>query len=153
MSCAVSIDRHVEMSVCDECGRVSYPRRAVCPSCLSDQVTVSARQATGTVVSVARVHKSYDPALERNGPWAIGAVTLDAGPLAICFLDCADSVDAAVVSPCGSRVQLLSMTFGGEVVRLVAVPEGLSEGPTEPFLRQCDRAFGGAPVNLPLGPT
>lgn len=88
----------MKRQVCSACGAVQYPSRDICRECLSDALEWSDRVAAGTVVALATLHRSLDPALAATMPRDIAMVQLeDGGPCIIAFADSALQAGYAVV--------------------------------------------------------
>jgi uncharacterized OB-fold protein len=60
---------------------VQYPQRGFCGNCLSAQVAPGPVPATGRLLSWTLLHASSDPRFRERGPWRIGLVALDRGPV------------------------------------------------------------------------
>lgn len=67
---------------CDACGRVYFPPVGIgCPACgaAEDQLTSTELTAAGRLHSIATVHRHRVKGFD--GPFAVGEIQLDAGPL------------------------------------------------------------------------
>jgi uncharacterized OB-fold protein len=107
----VSEPRTIELQTCAECGYVQYPEREVCGRCLSSQIAPGAVEPRGHVVSWTLLHASSDPWVRERGPWRIGLIALDSGPVLYAHLAEGLGVGqrveiAAVSSPHASGVWL-----------------------------------------------
>jgi len=67
------------LQTCSECGAVQYPRRAVCRRCLSGRLADAPVADGGTLLAVARIEVTLDPAWSAALPCLAGTVLLDAG--------------------------------------------------------------------------
>lgn len=63
---------------CDRCGTVQFPPVALCSECLSEAMTWTKMQGTGTVLSHCTFMRQYYP--ECPVPWHALLVELDEGP-------------------------------------------------------------------------
>jgi uncharacterized protein len=78
-------------SRCSSCGRVYFPPVGIgCPDCgaAADRLTPTELAATGTLYSVATVHRHRGRDIE--APFAMGEIQLDAGPLIRCTMAVAE---------------------------------------------------------------
>lgn len=65
---------------CDDCGAPVWYPRAVCPSCLSGDLTWTEATGRGTVYSVSVHYRAPAPELADDVPYAVALVDLDDGP-------------------------------------------------------------------------
>jgi len=74
-------------SQCPDCGAFYFPRKRVCPACMTiDSLTDEPIGPRGTIVSFS---VSYDPARGIKTPYAFGYVKLPQGPMIYTlFTDC-----------------------------------------------------------------
>jgi uncharacterized OB-fold protein len=86
------------LQCCRDCDTAQYPPRELCHVCLSDrldwQMTTS---RSGQVLAVTTLHHSHDPVFRHRLPITVGLVQLDAGPVAVCFLDAQCRADDPVI--------------------------------------------------------
>lgn len=75
-----------ELQVCDECGTVQYPPRAVCGKCLSSALHWHVQSGDGELVSATTLHHSNALFFRERMPWRVGFVHLDAGPTVMVHL-------------------------------------------------------------------
>ena len=72
---------------CALCGRMQYPPREVCSTCLADQLEWHVSEAEdGEVLASTVLHHSHEPAFRNALPLCIGLVQFDCGVTAVCFL-------------------------------------------------------------------
>ena len=67
------------LQTCSDCGTVQYPRRAVCRRCLSGALADAPVANGGTLLALARIEVTLDPAWSAAVPCLAGTVLLDAG--------------------------------------------------------------------------
>ncbi len=77
----------LEMQVCTACGRVQYPARELCASCLSTDLDWRAQDGLGTLIATTVVRRPYDPAFQSRPLVRIGLIRLDTEVTVIAFLD------------------------------------------------------------------
>jgi hypothetical protein len=66
-------------SKCSECGKLFYPKRKLCPDCLSEKMKDVALSGIGEVVSFSTIYTA--PAgFEDKTPYTIGIIKLAEGP-------------------------------------------------------------------------
>lgn len=115
---SVAEARAFELPVCEDCGAVQYPVRAVCLRCLSDRLRWQPQPAGATVLAVTRLHRSMDERFAPRLPLTLGSVRLDAGPVAIALLPggsrIADRVVLNFQPAAEGRVQLIANFFPRE---------------------------------------
>ena len=91
----------LEASRCRGCGKVSYPARAVCPSCRGREVEETRLTRSGTVITSTVVHIA-PAAFQMEAPYAVAVVeTPEGARLMAQVTDC----DPAEVRP-GMKVTL-----------------------------------------------
>lgn len=121
------------LQFCADCGTVQYPPRDACGACLSVRLPWRDIEATGVVLAQTTIRASPDPYFRERLPWRMGAVELDAGPVAVCHLH------SAVER--GHKVRMaLKLDRAGQGV-MVALPlEGSDVMQDDPVLRamSCD---------------
>lgn len=71
---------------CCDCGRVVYPPRDACPTCLSPRLLYGHADARGVLVAETTVRVSTDPYFRERMPWRMGTVKLDVGPVLVAHL-------------------------------------------------------------------
>lgn len=72
---------------CEACGAHHYPRRAVCPFCLSTEMGNAPVSGAGTLLARTVLHRSLSDAFSDQLPLAVGSVRLAEGPVVIAFLE------------------------------------------------------------------
>ena len=79
-------------TICDGCGRPSFPPKPICPNCWGDAVHWEEIDASGTLYSWTRIHAG--PAVfEAELPYAVGVVDLAMGLRIACRLHERELVD------------------------------------------------------------
>jgi hypothetical protein len=74
-----------QTSGCDDCGRLTFPPKPVCPHCWSTSVRWVPLKARGTLYSWTRIHAA--PAVfAAEAPYAVGIVDLEGGLRLACRL-------------------------------------------------------------------
>ncbi len=76
----------LQLPVCTECGRVSYPSRELCGHCLADALVWQAVDPGGVLQSCSILHYSLEPFYAQQLPWPIASVRLDCGPVVLAHL-------------------------------------------------------------------
>ncbi|HEY5299589.1 MAG TPA: zinc ribbon domain-containing protein [Acetobacteraceae bacterium] len=88
----------IRLQRCRSCGAAQYPPREICGVCLSDALAwETAEFLPGRVLALTILHHSNEPRFRARLPLRIGLVRLDAGPVAVCFLDEREPGDAVSV--------------------------------------------------------
>lgn len=77
----------LSLQVCQACGAVQYPRRAVCGSCLSGDLPIEDTPGEGTVLSWTVGHVSALPAFKDKTPLYIARIKLRSGARVVAFAD------------------------------------------------------------------
>ena len=65
---------------CPECGRISFPPRAMCPKCLNFDQVWTELSGKATVHTFSVVYQNGAPGFRDEVPYVVGYVTLDEGP-------------------------------------------------------------------------
>tara|TARA_R110002073_G_scaffold42552_1_gene119018 strand:+ start:295 stop:672 length:378 start_codon:yes stop_codon:yes gene_type:complete len=102
---------------CGACGTVIYPRREICPDCLSDDVADQAVAAEGVLLARVDLQHSLEPYFQDHMPWPTGTVQLKHGTVMIAHLVNGDLTTGAAVD-----IQQM-MDIKGRPV-MVAAPTG-----------------------------
>lgn len=76
----------LQLQVCGECGKVNYPSRELCGSCLADALQWRPVADSGVVQTLTELHYSLEPGYAAHLPWPIASVRLDCGPVAFAHL-------------------------------------------------------------------
>lgn len=76
----------LSLQVCQACGAVQYPRRAVCGSCLSGDLQIADTPGEGTVLSWTVGHVSALPAFQDKTPLYIARIKLRSGARVLAFM-------------------------------------------------------------------
>lgn len=103
----------IRLAICGGCGAAHHPLREVCGRCLSDQVELRETTGEGTLIASTRIHRSIEPRFAPRLPLAVGSVKLDAGPVAIAFIE-------GEPPRAGARVRLDTRVDDGRDVFFVA---------------------------------
>jgi len=77
----------ISLQRCTACGRLQYPRRDVCGTCLADTLEWIDDTGHGSLLAATTLHRSLDETLRQTLPQRIGTVRLDAGPHLLAFLE------------------------------------------------------------------
>jgi uncharacterized OB-fold protein len=65
---------------CSACGKFWFPPSQRCAHCLSANFDWQETSGQGRVYSFVVFHRVYDPAFERDVPYAVAIIELDEGP-------------------------------------------------------------------------
>jgi len=65
---------------CAACGHVRWTPSPICPECLGEEAEWDGQPSGGTVWGAATYHRALYPAFERDVPYVVALVELDAGP-------------------------------------------------------------------------
>lgn len=76
----------LHLQVCAACGLVAWPPREACSACLSDRLDWRAVSANATLLAATTLHVSLEEFFRSRLPWRVGAVKLEAGPIAYAHL-------------------------------------------------------------------
>ncbi|MDO8212210.1 Zn-ribbon domain-containing OB-fold protein [Conexibacter sp. CPCC 206217] len=117
---AAARERRLALQRCGACGYVAWPPARVCPDCLAQRLRWEAVAQTGEIWSFAVYHRALHPAFAAAVPYAVLAVTLDAGPLMIGAA--VDAIDRLAV---GARVRV---RFEDVAARVTLVRFALDDG-------------------------
>jgi uncharacterized OB-fold protein len=100
-------DGRLMASRCDQCGHQSFPPRADCPQCLSDEFAYTELSGEGTVVTYTRIDAA--PAgFEDEAPFVVGVVDLaEGGRLLAWFGESVAEAEIAI----GMPVQVVPQIF------------------------------------------
>ncbi|MGP1255783.1 MAG: SDR family oxidoreductase [Kiloniellales bacterium] len=71
---------------CRDCGRVQYPARDACGSCLSVDLAWVPVPPDGELIAETTVRTSTEPYFRERTPWRVGTVSLAAGPTVLAYL-------------------------------------------------------------------
>ena len=69
-----------ELQQCSECGRIQYPPREMCSSCLSVALSWTPVDGSGELISETELNHSHDLFFRERLPWRLGLVKLACGP-------------------------------------------------------------------------
>lgn len=86
----------IVLARCGQCRAWSYPPRATCRVCLSDDLAPAEHPGGAVVIAAAIVRRTLDPAWQNRLPLPVVTVLLDGGPQMI----------ATGSAPPGARVAL-----------------------------------------------
>jgi uncharacterized OB-fold protein len=86
---------HLEGTACPRCTRRHFPPRTVCPGCRAEGLEPFAFSGRGTLYSFTRVVQP-PRGFASVGPYAVGMVRLEEGPLVTAQLTDAEGVDLAI---------------------------------------------------------
>lgn len=75
------------LQVCQSCGAVQYPRRAVCGSCLSGDLQAEETSGEGIVLSWTAGRVSALPAFKDKTPLYVARIKLRSGARVLAFMD------------------------------------------------------------------
>ncbi len=88
----------LEGSACSRCSQRFFPPRIVCPSCREEGLALFAFSGFGTLYSFTRVAQP-PRGFASVGPYSVGMVRLEEGPLVTAQLTDAEGVDLAIGMP------------------------------------------------------
>lgn len=71
--------RQLVLQWCKSCDSVIHFPRAVCPSCLSDELEFRSATGRGSVYAFTVVHRPGNPTMEERVPYVVALVELDEG--------------------------------------------------------------------------
>ena len=71
----------LRLQTCESCGRISYPPRDACPSCLSVRLHWREVAGAGTILAETTIRTTTDSYFRERTPWRVGTIRLDAGPM------------------------------------------------------------------------
>jgi uncharacterized OB-fold protein len=86
----------LQLQSCGACGKVNYPPRELCGSCLADALDWRTVDDTGTVQTLTELHYSLEPQYAENLPWPVASVKLDCGPVAFAHLQPGTAINSRV---------------------------------------------------------
>lgn len=69
----------IRLQRCDACGRLVFYPRAVCPSCLSDELVWTPVSGRGVVHAFTIPHRHPNPAFGAHVPYVVALIELDEG--------------------------------------------------------------------------
>ncbi|MEM2005174.1 MAG: Zn-ribbon domain-containing OB-fold protein [Zestosphaera sp.] len=106
-----SKDNHyrVLLTKCDDCGRLSAPKRIRCPYCGSRNVRVSEARGTGELINYTISYYRVE-GHEQHLPRIIGLVRLDEGPLIVGEVVDADPAELTI----GMRVEAVLRKYSSD---------------------------------------
>lgn len=93
-------------SVCKKCGEKSFPPRADCIKCLSDDFELVENSGKGTLVTFTTIY-SPPAGFEDIAPFTLGLVDLDDGGRAVSWFENTKSEDIKI----GMRVRVVPKIF------------------------------------------
>jgi len=112
---AAAAQGRFELQQCADCGKVQYPPREACESCLSIRMKWRAQAEAGELLSETTLHHSNDLFFRERLPWRLGLVRLECGPSVVAHLH-------GDVPPAPARVRVAArLDRAGQAV-LVALP-------------------------------
>jgi uncharacterized OB-fold protein len=88
----------LEGTRCDACDKDYFPPRNVCPSCRAENLEAHDFKGSGTLYSYSQMSQS-PRGFANLGPYAVGMVQLDDGPLIMAQLTDVDGVDLEIGMP------------------------------------------------------
>jgi len=83
---AAAAQGRFELQQCADCGRVQYPPREACESCLSIRLGWKKQADSGELLADTTLHHSNDLFFRERLPWRLGLVRLDCGPSVVAHL-------------------------------------------------------------------
>lgn len=114
---AANLPTALALQCCDDCAHVQYPPTELCGRCLGDSLIYRPVSTEGTLlVTTALKHSLWEYFKRRltQGPWPIGSIKLDVGPVVLAHLG--EKNLAA-----GDRVSVFSHTDASQQAVLIAV--------------------------------
>ena len=88
----------LEGSRCGACDRLFFPSRPLCPSCRSEDMQAHRFNGSGTLYSYSRMTQS-PRGFQSIGPYTVGMVRLDEGPLIMAQLTDVEGVELSIDMP------------------------------------------------------
>lgn len=85
----------LEGTRCDPCDKNYFPPRSICPSCHAEALGAINFKGSGTLYSYSRMNQS-PRGFANLGPYTVGMVQLDEGPLIMAQLTDVDGVDLEI---------------------------------------------------------
>jgi NAD(P)-dependent dehydrogenase (short-subunit alcohol dehydrogenase family)/uncharacterized OB-fold protein len=83
---AAAAQGRFELQQCADCGKVQYPPREACESCLSIKLSWKVQDDRGELLAETTLHHSNDLFFRERLPWRLGLVRLDCGPTVVAHL-------------------------------------------------------------------
>lgn len=83
---AAAAEGRLRLQRCAACSHLCYPAREGCPKCWSPDLRWVDVPGGGTLLAESTVRASFSPYFQQRGPWRIGTVQLDAGPVVLAHL-------------------------------------------------------------------
>lgn len=71
---------------CEQCDTVVYPTGALCPNCLSEDISWQRDSSRGEVLGSCALHVSANETYHSQGPWAVGLIAHEKGPNLYTFM-------------------------------------------------------------------
>ena len=90
---------------CRKCGRISFPPRPECPSCLASDMEWTPLTPRGKVYTSTLIRAVPTPFIE-SAPLPVGVIDLDDGVRLLCWL-----VEGAGRLPLGSTVEIVALSY------------------------------------------
>ena len=124
----------LELQVCQDCGAVQYPPRAVCAECLSQRLVWRLQDGGGELMADTTLRAAQELFFRERLPWRVGLIRLDAGVNVIAYLH--ETVGGA---PCRVRISA-ALDRAGQAVLVARPPFGGSQLSDDAKLREmtCD---------------
>ncbi len=121
--------RRLVFQRCDDCAAPVWYPRAVCPTCLSGNLTWTESTGRGIVYSVSVHYRAPAPELADSVPYAVALVDLDDGPRMLTnVVDCSPEA-VRIGDPVLATWRALP--DGRHLLQFAPDPDGpLAEGPT-----------------------
>ncbi len=95
-----------QTSGCDDCMKLTFPPKPVCPHCWSTKVSWRSLSSRGTLYSWTRIHAA-PAAFASEAPYAVGIVDLDDGVRLACRLSDSEGINPQV----GQRVEMQVLLY------------------------------------------
>lgn len=89
---------HLEGSACSACGGRFFPPRSICPACRKETLQPHRFSGRGTIYSFTRVTQP-PRGFASVGPYSVGMVRLEEGPLVTAQLSDTDGIDLEIGMP------------------------------------------------------
>ncbi|MEM8811426.1 MAG: SDR family NAD(P)-dependent oxidoreductase [Pseudomonadota bacterium] len=116
---AYAAEGRLALQQCNACGKLTYPARDACPSCLSVDLAWCDVPAGGSVLAETTIRTSTNTYFRERTPWRAGLVALDCGVTLVAHIH----GDVAEVG----RVRIVARTDRSGQGIVIALPEKDSE--------------------------
>lgn len=99
-------DGRLTTSRCGYCGRISFPPKALCPECWSQDIGWTDMPREGVLYSWTRIHAGPE-VFQHLAPYVVGIVDFEQGLRLACPVVVSEGMEPAI----GARVEMIVMQF------------------------------------------